>query len=233
MIHAVKSILIPPPMVGREISLLPSKFSTLLLAFDKTNFTSFVHGIKMTGSTVFAPDNSAFQKLGPAANAFLFNSPRGLGYLKAILKYHIVPNEVVYSDAYYSSSDDAEHHHHHHHDDNVVDVARDDVGRGHYHLDVPTLLDDKSIAIDVARFAGLIRVKLNGYIPVVVQDGIAKNGVIHVPGRVLIPPHKPGKPGSEAVGVEMSVEELVERLDDYVEEADRVGDATKGVEVEL
>lgn len=199
-------------MVGREISLFPSKFSTLLLAFDKTNFTSFVHGIKMTGSTVFAPDNSAFQKLGPAANAFLFNSPRGLGYLKAILKYHIVPNEVVYSDAYYSSSDDEA-------------KTQDDVGRGHYHLDVPTLLDDKTIAIDVARFAGFIRVKLNGYIPVVVQDGIAKNGVIHLPGRVLVPPHKHGKQGSEAVGGEISVEELIERLDCYVDDSDRVSAA--------
>lgn len=203
-------------MVGREISLFPSKFSTLLLAFDKTNFTSFVHGVKMTGSTVFAPDNSAFQKLGPAANAFLFNSERGLGYLKALLKYHVVPNEVVYSDAYYSTSPE----------DNVD--ARDDVGRGHYHLDVPTLLDEKTIAIDVARFAGLIRVKLNGYIPVVVQDGIAKNGVIHVPGRVLIPPHKHGKPGSESVGGEISVEELMERLDGYVDDADRVSEGSDG-----
>lgn len=201
-------------MVGREISLFPSKFSTLLLAFDKTNFTSFVHGVKMTGSTVFAPDNSAFQKLGPAANAFLFNSPKGLGYLKAILKYHVVPNEVVYSDAYYSTSPD---------DDSKAE-ARDDVGRGHYHLDVPTLLDEKTVAIDVARFAGFIRVKLNGYIPVMVQDGIAKNGVIHVPGRVLIPPHKHGKSGSESVGGEISVEELMERLDGYVDDANRVSE---------
>lgn len=194
----------PPPMVGRELTLIPSKFSTLLLAFDKTNFTSFVHGVKMTGSTVFAPDNSAFEKLGPAANAFLFNSPKGLGYLKAILKYHIVPNEIVYSDAFYSSSDSK---------------VRDNVGRGNYHLDVPTLLGDKNIAIDVARWGGIIRVKLNGYIPIAVQDGIAKNGVIHVPGRVLIPPHKhDDKKIAEERGEELSVEELMERLADYVDQ---------------
>lgn len=208
----------PPPMVGRELTLIPSKFSTLLLAFDKTNFTSFVHGVKMTGSTVFAPDNSAFEKLGPAANAFLFNSPKGLGYLKAILKYHIVPNEIVYSDAFYSSSESK---------------VRDDVGRGNYHLDVPTLLGDKNIAIDVARWGSIIRVKLNGYIPIAVQDGIAKNGVIHVPGRVLIPPHKhDDKKTAEEKGEELSVEELMERLADYVDQP-VVSNTGKSAELEL
>lgn len=86
VIHAVKSILVPPPFVGRVLTLFPSKFSTLLLAYEKTNFTEFIHGVKMTGSTVFAPDNAAFAKLGPAANAFLFNTEKGLGYLKGILK---------------------------------------------------------------------------------------------------------------------------------------------------
>lgn len=198
----MKSILVPPPFVGRELTLFPSRFSTLLLAYEKTNFTQFIHGVKMTGSTVFAPDNAAFAKLGPAANAFLFNTQKGLGYLKAILKYHIVPNEVVYSDAYYIESGSE---------------ARDDVGRGHYHLDVPTLLGEKNIAIDVARWAGIIRVKLNGYIPIKVQDAIAKNGVIHLPSSVLIPPHKDDKRNSEDFGEDISVEELMERLSDCVE----------------
>ncbi|CAN8096215.1 unnamed protein product [Discula destructiva] len=218
VIHAVKSILVPPPFVGRELSLFPSTFSTLLLAFDKTNFTQFIHGIKMTGSTVFAPDNAAFAKLGPAANAFLFNTEKGLGYLKAILKYHVVPDETVYSDAYYAGGDDAD--------------TNDDVGRGHYHLDVPTLLGDKNIAIDVARWGGIISVKLNGYIPVKVQDAIAKNGVIHLPSSVLIPPHKDeDKKGSESIlGGEISVEELMERLDGYI---DGSASESKGVAAEM
>lgn len=207
----MKSLLVPPPTAGRLLSLFPSKFSTLLLAYDKTNFSSFVDGIKLEGSTVFAPDNAAFAKLGPAANAFLFNTEKGLGYLKALLKYHIVPDEVVYSDAYYSSGDgkkgmedeDAE--------------ARDDVGRGHYHLDVPTLLDEKNLAIDVSRWAGIIEVKLNGYITLKVQDAVAKDGVIHLPNSILIPPHKRGEEMEENVDGEMSVEELMARLDGYVE----------------
>lgn len=226
MIHAVKSLLVPPPFVGRELSLFPGKFSTLLLAFDKTDFTSFIHGQVLNGSTVFAPDNRAFQKLGPAANAFLFNTETGLKYLKAILKYHIVANETVYSDAYYSSGEQG--------DGSNSGRAQDDVGRGHYHLDLPTLLGDKRIALDVARWAGFIRVKINGYIPIAVQDGIAKNGVVHVPANVLIPPHKHHKGGEESSATgEISVEELKERLAGYVEgEEGQVEEEVKA-EVEL
>ena len=54
------------------------------------------------GGTVFAPSNFAFQKLGPRINAFLF-SHYGQKYLKALLKYHIVANETLYSDAYYKA----------------------------------------------------------------------------------------------------------------------------------
>lgn len=220
VIHAVKSLLVPPPFVGRELSLFPGKFSTLLLAFDKTDFTSYIHGQVLNGSTIFAPDNRAFQKLGPGANAFLFNTETGLKYLKAILKYHVVANETVYSDAYYSSGESA--------------GAQDDVGRGHYHLDLPTLLGDKKIAIDVARWAGFIRLKINGYIPIAVQDGIAKNGVIHVPANVLIPPHKhhEGEEESSLTG-EISVEELKERLAGYVESEEEQPKKPANVEIEL
>ncbi|KAG6356322.1 hypothetical protein INS49_015710 [Diaporthe citri] len=222
VIHAVRSLLVPPPFVGRELSLFPGKFSTLLLAFDKTDFTSFIHGQVLNGSTIFAPDNRAFQRLGPGANAFLFNTETGIKYLKAILKYHVVANETVYSDAYYSQGEDDS-------------KAQDDVGRGHYHLDLPTLLGDKRIALDVARWAGFIRLKINGYIPIAVQDGIAKNGVVHVPANVLIPPHKDHKGGEEESSVtgEISVEELKERLAGYVEgEEEQVEKAPK-IEIEL
>ncbi|KAL1871120.1 hypothetical protein Daus18300_004865 [Diaporthe australafricana] len=221
VIHAVKSLLVPPPFVGRELSLFPGKFSTLLLAYDKTDFTSFIHGQVLNGSTIFAPDNRAFQRLGPGANAFLFNTETGLKYLKAILKYHVVANETVYSDAYYSSGEEQ---------GDGSSETRDDVGRGHYHLDLPTLLGDKRLALDVAMWAGFIRLKINGYIPIAVQDGIAKNGVIHVPANVLIPPHKHGK---ESVDGEISVEELKERLAGYVEGHEEEGEKAPTGEVEL
>jgi len=114
MMHGVDSILVPPPPARRLISLFPSKFSTFELAAEKTGLIphhrhdekdgddhEYHQGHNLTGLTVFAPTNFAFRKLGPAANAFLFNTEKGLGYLRALLKYHLVVNETLYSDAYY------------------------------------------------------------------------------------------------------------------------------------
>ncbi|UQC90190.1 fasciclin domain-containing protein [Colletotrichum lupini] len=197
IIHAVNSLIIPPPMVGRELTLLPSQFSTLLLAYEKTDFVKYIHGVKSTGTTVFAPSNNAFARLGPKANAFLFNTDLGLKYLRALLKYQIVGSATLYSDALYRPDDKK--------DVNTME---------HYHVDLPTLLG-KNIAVDVATWGGWTKVKLNGYIPIVVADGIAKNGVIHVPGRVPIPPHKHKV---DYVDGEIEVEDLKERLSEYVDE---------------
>lgn len=215
VIHAVDHLLVPPPMVGRIISLFPQQFSTLLLAFEKTDFTNYIHKVPMAGGTVFAPSNRAFARLGPRANAFLFNTETGIKYLKAILKYHIVANQTLYSDAFYGPE---------HRENAPASDEEDDMvaeGGSHYHIDLPTLLDGKNVAVDVARWGGWYRVKINGYIPVTVQDLPARNGVIQVVGRVLIPPHKHGKvDGDSVVDGEIEVEELKERLKGYVEADD-------------
>lgn len=220
LIHAVNHILVPPPMVGRIISLFPGQFSTLLLAYEKTDFVSFIHGVKMEGSTVFAPTNDAFKHLGPAANAFLFNTDKGKKYLKALLKYHIVVNETLYSDAFYQSKSH----------DAVAGIGGEEDGEAgesgikHYHVDLPSLLDNKNIAVDISRWAGIIDVKVNGYVHVEIQDGVARNGVIHVVSNVLVPNKAPGhkhedeEDDGEIVDGEISVEDLVERLSPYVEE---------------
>lgn len=54
------------------------------------------------GGTIFAPSNFAFQRLGPKINGFLFSS-YGRRYLKALLEYHVVANQTLYSDAYYKA----------------------------------------------------------------------------------------------------------------------------------
>ena len=61
-----------------------------------------------------------------------------------------------------------------------------------------------------------ITIKINGFNSVAVQDGIAKDGVIHVVSSVLIPPKTPG--GSQSADEEMTVDEFKDRFDTYVEE---------------
>lgn len=187
-------------MAGRELSLLPNVFSTLLLAYDKTDFVKFIHHVPMEGSTVFAPTNRAFARLGPAANAFLFNSDKGKVILKALLKYQIVANVTLYSDEVYGATADGG-------------------GRGHLHYDLVTLLQERHLSVDVDYYGPFVSLKVNGEAPVVVRDVVAKNGVIQVVGKVPLPPHKHDGDDEEVV----SVESLVERLWDYVDEEDQAG----------
>lgn len=58
--------------------------------------------------------------------------------------------------------------------------------------------------------------KINGFNSVAVQDGIARDGVIHVVSSILIPPKIPG--GAAYMGEEMSVEEFKERFDGAFEQ---------------
>lgn len=205
IVHGIKDILVPPPMVGRLLTAFPAQFSTLLLAYEKTDFVDFIHDVKMTGSTVFAPSNSAFQKLGLRANAFLFNTDKGKKYLKAILKYHIVANATLYTDAFYDETTSDQ------------DVEAETTGKRE-HFDLVTLLHDLHVSVDIAEWAGFKIVTVNGFSGLKVRDGIAKNGVIHVVDRVLIPPHKhkSGEMDAEMLDREIEVEELIERLSDYV-----------------
>lgn len=92
----------PPPKAVEIIQLLPSEFSTLELGLTKTGLISAMNDTSNhAGGTIFAPSNFAFQKLGPRINGFLF-SQYGQKYLKALLKYHVVANQTLYSDAYYT-----------------------------------------------------------------------------------------------------------------------------------
>ncbi|KAF4120421.1 Fasciclin domain [Geosmithia morbida] len=203
VIHAVGSVLKPPPMIGRVLSLFPSEFSTLLLAYEKTNFVQFIHNVKLVGSTVFAPSNNAFSALGPKANAFLFNTEKGRGYLKALLKYHIVANATLYSDAFYDKTGN--------------DVG--DEGGKKEHFDLVTLLDGTHISVDRSTFAGFTSIKVNGYAKVSIRDGVGKNGVIHVVDKVPIPPRNKAEASSQTNDLDgqLTVEELVERLDPYMD----------------
>ncbi|RDA91052.1 hypothetical protein CP533_6119, partial [Ophiocordyceps camponoti-saundersi (nom. inval.)] len=202
IIHAVNHILIPPFMVGRILSLFPSQFSTLLLAYEKTDFVDYVHHLTLNGSTVFAPSNNAFGRLGPKANAFLFNTSKGRRYLRALLKYHISPNATLYTDAFYDETTD----------DTAGHPSAEGLEREHY--DLPTLLGDSRIGVDIARLGGFSAVRVNGFAHISVRDGVAKNGVIQVVDQVLMPPRKGRRSGGPRRAV--TVRELKARLEPYL-----------------
>ncbi|KAL9018448.1 MAG: hypothetical protein Q9185_004225 [Variospora sp. 1 TL-2023] len=206
VIHGIDSLLVPPPNVADIISFLPAEFSTLELGLAKTGlFAPLNDTSKHYGGTVFAPSNFAFQKLPTKVTAFLFSS-YGTRYLKALLRYHIVANQTLYSDAYYAAES--------------VDDADDKIPKGIFHIDLPTLLEEKSLAVDVARYGRLIEIKVNAFARVDVQDGIAADGVIQVVSDVLIPPKRIDRMVQHWQGEELTVEDLKERLEPLIEKVE-------------
>jgi uncharacterized surface protein with fasciclin (FAS1) repeats len=205
VVHGVDSLLIPPPSVAEIIDLLPGEFSTLELGLTKTglyekmNTTKYPH----EGGTLFAPSNFAFQKLGPKINAFLF-SRYGQKYLKALLTYHIVVNQTLYSDAFYDATSE---------DGKASETARPP----YYHFDLPTVLG-KPLAVDVARYGPFVEIRINGFSRVTIHDGVASDGVIQVVSDVLIPPKNAGADAAYWQGEEMSVEEFKQRLEPFTDE---------------
>ncbi len=129
----------------------------------------------------------------------------GEKYLDALLKYHIVANQTLYSDAFYKAKSA---------DESVFEnelFEEQDVPKRQIHVDLPTLLSDRSLSIDILRYGWAITILINGFSTVSVQDGVAKDGVIHAVPKVLIPPKLPGGKAEEADG-EIDVEDLMERL---------------------
>ena len=104
VIHGIDSLLVPPPNVADIITFLPGTFSTLELGLTKTGLLPIINDTSNHyGGTLFAPSNFAFQKLPTKITAFLFSS-YGQKYLKALLQYHAVVNQTLYSDSYYAAS---------------------------------------------------------------------------------------------------------------------------------
>ena len=211
VIHGVDSIIVPPPSVIQIVDLLPGEFSTLELGLGKTGLLDTLNTTDHNGGTLFAPSNFAFKKLGPKINAFLF-STYGVKYLKALLEYHVVQGSTLYSDAYYKSGSGEDEH--------------DGPAKGIFHVDLPTLLKDRHLSVDIARYGRFISMRINAFARVTVQDGVAQDGVIHVVSDVIVPPKDIGRQGGNEAelqywtGEEMTVEELKERLAPLMNKSD-------------
>ncbi|KAL2180958.1 Fasciclin domain-containing protein [Thermothelomyces heterothallicus CBS 202.75] len=233
ILRAVDSPLIPPPSQTTIVRLLPGQFSTLALALETTGLGGELDGLERRGGgTLFTPTNRAWAALGPRLNAFLFSEP-GREYLRALLRYHVVVNETLYSDAYYRGG--GEHHGDDGDDDDDGEDGEDgdaarvgDAGRGYLHVDLPSLLHGAPISVDIRTWKEFVSIVVNGFTRVDVRDVVADDGVVQVVRQVLIPPHKHhgarGDVGDENEGKrEMSVEELKARLEPYLETPETTG----------
>ena len=85
---------------------------------------------------------------------------------------------------------------------------------------MPTLLEDRSLSIDIARYGRIISIKINGFSSVTIKDGIAADGVIHVVSDVLIPPKNLGGAQQQWQGEELTEEDLKERLKPFVDQGE-------------
>ena len=209
VVHLIDSVAFPPPRVCRVLEMLPKRdFSTLQFALGHADLTKDICSASFVGATVFAPSNWAFQQLGDEINAFLF-SKDGKKYLRALLEYHIVTKQTLYSNAFYNASLQ------------VSDMEKDswagDFPKGFIHFDLPTLASNNSIGVDIARYGGLILMMVERSAMVEKQDIIGDDGVVHAVDRVLIPAKHPHPPVlNQKDPKSLSVEELKESLAAFV-----------------
>ncbi|KAI5818581.1 FAS1 domain-containing protein [Pyronema omphalodes] len=176
VIHGLSSILFTPPPVKSIFHCIPEEFSTTAGALKKTGLLDLIDQ-KDHPMTLFAPSNHVWKRLGHKITSFLFSN-KGEKYLKTIMKYHIVPDHVLYSDAMAGSYRGG--------------IPPEGLNHGYTHLDMPTLLKNKTLSVDITRMERFLSFRVNGLSEVVISDGITKSGVLHVLDHLLIPPHSLG-----------------------------------------
>ncbi|KAE9373143.1 FAS1 domain-containing protein [Stipitochalara longipes BDJ] len=201
-IHFIDAVLLPPPSITRIVSLLPSSdFSVLQSALQKSGLGPMIEAGLFNGGTLFIPDNSAFNKLGEEVNAFLF-SDKGASYLRHLIEYHFLPNQTLFSNAYYKPGDKAAVQEPQSQTQAPPPTSAEPDRRyrlikGTKTFQLPTQLHGRSLSVDISRYGVIIAMRVNGSIPVTVQDGVANNGVVHIVKDVLIPPRDPDSVAAE------------------------------------
>jgi len=223
VLHMIEDLLMPPPRQGKLIKTLPAKLTTFASAMEKTGLADDLRQEPQAGGTIFAPSNRAWEKLRPDTSRFLF-SRDGEKYLRALLEYHIVINATLYSDAYYKSKTASPH------DIPGFTVEADQMSLPpikRRHASPQSLLPNRTIEVDVVTWMEFSEMSINrGKSCVMVQDGIASDGVVHVVGSVLIPPKYGGRKGHDEDAKRnfdrdgVTVKELKERLDEFIKNDD-------------
>ncbi|KAF5358121.1 hypothetical protein D9756_001768 [Leucocoprinus leucothites] len=205
IIHVVNAPVLPPLAGFQTLFLLPGQFSILTSAIQRVGLTDNVDlryverddgdGYELQGSsalTLFAPTNSAFERLPLKLRLFLF-SPFGYCALRKVLEYHVVPDLVVHTDYQYNKSAHA----------NPGNMYSSSYGKviSDAHLELPTLLEDHYINVHVKKYEFNLpvpgpdkpsvvktEVEVNHH-EVLVSDVVTSNAAVHIVDRLLDPRH--------------------------------------------
>ncbi|KAF0321608.1 fasciclin domain family [Colletotrichum asianum] len=193
IVHFVDDVLVPPPRFDRLVDVLPERLGVFSRALKETGVGEET-GVKgRRGVTVFAPSDEAWDKIGDEVKSFLFGE-RGAGYLRALVRYHIIVGEILYTDV------------------KVDHVEGTESWPGRYE----TLLG-AGVSVRVHGMEGRRVMEVDGK-KVSVRDLPARDGVVHVLDEVLIP--STTADGVEKSGM-LDVEELKRRLDTWVKTSGR------------
>lgn len=205
VIHSISNPLLPPPSLFSEMFVVPEVFSYVTSAIQRVDLTGAVdrwwtpgtdggHGsfVGAEITTFFAPTSGAFQRLPNKLRLFLF-SPFGTKALRKLLEYHIVPQVVLHTDYVHDAASYTAFV-----DDQKAGISADPPGNPlyAYNLTLPTLLENHSLTVQVARYKAKIplpgparyftRFMVNGR-DVGPYDIPARNGALHVITELLDP----------------------------------------------
>ncbi|KAF2738049.1 FAS1 domain-containing protein [Polyplosphaeria fusca] len=174
-VHLVDAVLQPPEKSVVELVMdLPlSSFGWVMHALSFSGIQSDLDKVRFTG-TFLVPSNWAFLQLGSRRLHRLF-STSGRNELRSILAAHFIPNQTLYSNAYYQ-----------HEPQDIVHNRKKELcpsGVRWFHL--ATLQPNVTHRVQVLRLAGLIEMLVDGYVPIHQRDLTARNGVVHVVDSLL------------------------------------------------
>ncbi|KAH6960182.1 FAS1 domain-containing protein [Fusarium avenaceum] len=222
-IHHIDTVLVLPNSTAHALRTRP-ELSTFRRGLETSKLSEGIYDTNAhVSQTIFAPTNSAFDRLGKKATQFLF-SHGGSPYLRALLKYHVVANKTLFSDTYWP-----------HNGAELIDLTQSKSKEPH-RFDLSTLHKNLTLKVDSskARKGWGISVakgsdsegKSDGFVPVSTPDIILMDGVIHLIDSVLLPEAiEQNKDGSwlgrltSGLGSsKLSIEELTDLLGPYIDE---------------
>ncbi|CAG8406341.1 unnamed protein product [Penicillium salamii] len=217
-LHVVDRLLMLPDSTA-DVLRYTATFGTFRQGLIDTGLAEVINDTSThTAQTVFAPSDAAFRKLGRKVNAFLFG-PGGRAYLKALLAYHVVSNETLFSDVHFPTKNG---------DHIVLDLKS-----ASNQVSLPTLARGHEVSVRSVRHSSKDRrsLSINDEWEVTRPDIVVMDGVIHEIDGVILPPIMNGEDQLDKqhdnwwsvvsrslnIGGGITVEDLMERLQPLIE----------------